>query len=152
MILKISRFACLPALVCLLFNLTLNNAFAGDISNPYPLSFLSFEGYHVIASQQDGSLITRTIKLEVRNTSGQTVSNCSVTLDGYPGHVTSSDTEVVLGDMAPGETIISSDTFEITIDEESQTSSELKLIWQVNCGMDGEEILDETAVIETLSQ
>ena len=152
MILKISRFAFLPALVCLLFNLTISNAFAGDISNPYPLSFLSFEGYHVIAFQQDGSFTTRTIKLEVRNTSGETLSNCAATLDGNPDYVTSSDMEVVLGDIPSGETIISSDTFEITIDEESMTSSELKLIWQVNCSMDGEEILDETAVLETLSQ
>lgn len=123
---------------------------AGDISGPYPLSYLSFIKYHVVKSNWNGDIHTRTIKLEVHNTSDQTLSGVTALIDGYPEHVTSSDNQSSLGDIVPGATVISDDIVEISVDMSLQNGPSLKLIWQIDCDINGKHIMDETSVIETI--
>lgn len=96
------------------------SAIAGDVSEPYPLPFLSFMSYHVVESNWEGDIHTRTLKLEVANTLSQTLSNVKAVLDGLPENVTSVDTEVAFGNIDAGATAISNDTFQISVDKRQQ--------------------------------
>ncbi|PXF55064.1 MAG: hypothetical protein C4B58_15300 [Deltaproteobacteria bacterium] len=148
---KMRRWGLFLALA-LSFSLVMLNSsvLAGNISEPYPVQFLSFIQYHVVETNWDGDIYTRTIRLEVQNTSDQALSNVTVTIDGYPEHVTSSDNDILLRDMGPGATVIGNDVVEISVDMSRQNGSDLKLIWRVECDIDGERIMDETSVVETL--
>lgn len=145
---KISIFLLL-ALSCFFCNPN-NAALAGNISESHPLPFFSFIKYHVVDSYLDGNIYTRTIKLEVKNTSDQTISNTIALIDAYPEYVTCSGNNIDLGNIDPGGSVISNDAFQISVDMDQQNGSELKLIWRVECDTGGEHILDESSVVEVL--
>lgn len=139
-------------IIVLIINLFILNrvALPENLSEPYPLSFLSIVRYYVVESNWYGDINIRTLRLEVNNTTNQKISNIKAVIDGLPENVTSNDAEVVLGDMNGGETKLSNDTFQISVDMSPQRITNLKLIWKVECDINGERIIDETAVIETL--
>ncbi len=147
----IKRRCLVLMLVLSSFLLTVSgSAMGADLSEPYPLPFLSFLRYHVVESNWDGDMHIRTLKLEVGNTHSQTLFNVKAVLDGLPENVSSVDTEVAFGSIDAGATAISNDTFQISVDMSQQSGSDLRLIWRIECDLDGEHIIDETAVIENL--
>lgn len=145
----IRRMFSMLCVIAIVFLLLSSSVFAGDVVEPYPLDVLSFVQYHVVESDLQGNILSRTIKLEVNNTSPYVLSNVSASLDGIPENITSNDTVVDLGDIAPGTTVVSSDTFYIAVDLSSQSTSGVKLIWKVEYDINGEHVMDETSVIET---
>jgi len=143
---------CFFLALALSFSLVMPNTsvLAGDISEPYPMPFLSFVQYHAIETSWDGDIHTRTIRLGVRNTSDRTLLDVTAVIDGSPEHVTCSDNVSSLGNIDAGATAISNDTFQISVDMSQQSGSDLRLIWRIECDMGEEHIIDETAVIENL--
>lgn len=136
---------CVIAIVLLFLS---SSVLAGDIIEPYPLDFLSLVNYHVVDSNLNGQILSRSMSLEVRNKSPYLLSNVTASLDGLPENITSNDTVADLGNIGPGSTVISSDMFHMTVDLSKQSTSDVKLIWRVECDINGERFIDETSVIE----
>ena len=133
--------------VFLLFN---SYIVAGEISESYPLPFLSFEKYQVVESSQDGDILTRKIKIEVTNTSDKTLYNVTAMIDSSPDFANCSGSIISLGNISPGEKVIADDFVEVLVDTAKQDGAELRLIWRIECDLNGEHILDETGVIEDI--
>lgn len=137
-------------LIIIAISLFTNPSYSADITEAYPLPFLGFVNYQVIDSNWDGDTLTRTIQIKVRNTSDMVLSNLKLTIDALPDYVTVSSTETTLGDLNPGSTGNSRDTFTISVDTSKQSQDGIRIIWQVECDSDGKHLFDETAVIEHL--
>lgn len=133
------------------FLLTLyGSCLAGNISEPHPLPFLSFVRYHVVESKSDGDIHERTLRLEVRNAFSKTLYNVKAQLDGLPENVASTDGEVIFSHIGAGAIAISNDPFQISVDMSQQSGGDLKLIWRIECDIDGEHVMGETEVVEDL--
>ena len=144
------RFGLRFLLILTLVFFVYNYAFSGEINEPSPLSFLSFVSYQTLDSNIDGDVITRNIKIMVQNTSDSPIDNLKLTIDSYPQYITISSPQMNFSVIAPGTIVTSADAFIMSVDQSQIPEEGIRIIWQVECDIDGTHIFDETAVIEYL--
>ena len=123
---------------------------AGDVFEPYPSAYISLIRYHVVESNQEGTTLTRILKLEVKNMTSQTLNNVSATIEGLPENAISNDTKVFLGDIGAGATVISGDSFHVSSTVSQQNNPNLMLRWKIQYYINEVYNIDETTVIESL--
>lgn len=137
-------------IVALAFFICFSSVSAGEIYEPSPKSFLSFQKYQVIASSEQNGILTRKFIVYVKNTSAEMLYDVSILIDSAPNFVMHDGIEMNLGDIPPGEIKGASTPTELSIDTIEQNGEDVRLIWRIGCTIDGDQVLDETAVIENL--
>ena len=142
------------SIFCIMFFLFsgffVNDLYSGEIIEYHPLPFLTFVDYEIIETNWDQDTVTRSLRVIVQNTSDEILSNVTLRIDSLPNYASITNTETSLGDITPGSIVKTTDTFIITVNTASMENNEFKIIWQVECDLNGEHILDETSVIEYL--
>lgn len=130
-------------------------AFFSTISNAEPVQqlneseFLSIHEYETISSSFDGGKLTKTIVVVASNNTSAPLYHVYLYLDGMPSNVTR-EGWAYFPEMRPGELQESNTAIEYTIDLNRQESFELELIWQIKTEINGEQVIDEIAVVESI--
>lgn len=137
-------------LVCLLLISSQIAAVSGPINEPSPLSIISFKSYQEVESFLQGQILSRTFRVELSNDSAEELTNVRLLIDGAPDYVTILQGELYLGNISSGKTVISSQLIELTIDIDQVEENYVNLIWQVQCEVGGNDIFDETSVVEII--
>jgi hypothetical protein len=121
---------------------------AANIHEPFPLKHIRFIEYQVIESNTGGNILTRTIKVIVQNTSNEILSNLKLIIDGLPNHVTVTNKEFSVPNLYPGNIAAINESIFMTIDLANIPPDGTRIIWQIECDVDGNDLFDETVVIE----
>ena len=125
-------------------------AVGGEIFEPNPLNFIEFDSYQIVDSEINGTILTRLINVTIMNTTDKLINELTLTIDGIPNFATVIDPVIFIGTINPGERITANIPFTLSVDTSELTDDGLRIIWQIECVLDGKNIFDETVVIESL--
>ncbi len=102
----------------------------------------------MVESKTVGDVVTKKIKVKIKNTSDQVLNDFTAKIDSFPNYTSCSETILSFGSISPGDSSVSADSVELIIDTSRQSSNELRLIWQIESDINGDRIMDEAAVVE----
>lgn len=118
--------------VCITSFICLSDFASAEIiqrNSPLDIKILDFV---LVNSYQSGSLLTRTFKLKVENSTKEPLYGVRFTLIHASDQITINEKDICLGIIYPGETIISDDDFTYSVDiSKAKVIPEMDLHWSV---------------------
>ena len=145
----VKKLCILISFLIFFLGVRLTSAKIAQVYAPKEIQILDFV---LVSSNQNGEILTKTFKLKVENKGQEPLYNVRFTLIYASDQVSINEGEVYLGNINPGETVVSDDDFSYSVD-----MSKVKIIPELDLHLgveyddvNGEHIVGEALVSEIL--
>ena len=120
----VKRLCILISFLIFFLGVRVTSAKIAQVYAPKEIQILDFV---LVSSNQNGEILTKTFKLKVENKGQEPLYNVRFTLIYASDQVSINEGEVYLGNINPGETVVSDDDFSYSVD-----MSKIKIIPEIN--------------------
>ncbi|MCD6094491.1 hypothetical protein J7J39_01120 [bacterium] len=120
----VKRLCILISFLIFFLGVRVTSAKIAQVYAPKEIQILDFVS---VSSNQNGEILTKTFKLKVENKGQEPLYNVRFTLIYASDQVSINEGEVYLGNINPGETVVSDDDFSYSVD-----MSKIKIIPEIN--------------------
>ena len=125
----VKRLCILISFLIFFLGVRLTSAKIAQVYAPKEIQILDFV---LVSSNQNGEILTKTFKLKVENKGQKPLYNVKMTLIYASDQVSINEGEVYLGNINPGETVVSDDDFSYSVDmSKTKIIPEINLHWEV---------------------
>lgn len=138
-------------ILCFLF-LAITNVGVAEVIEKHSVANITIKDYVLVSLSQEYDFLNRSLLLKVQNTGEETLYNVEATLIHISNEATVNEEVVFLGTITAGQTIISSNVFNCSVDVSKISDGKLYYTWQIEYDdANGNHFVDEGLVEEIIN-